>query len=186
MTALLTLIKSPLLWLALLALAGWGVYEHQAKQVLNLRAQLQTAQRDLAGEQRAHDQLKQANKATESQAKGTATNDKQTTAQLGTVARAADHERAGRLRDSQELAGFIERNRTLAQSAADAEQRAAAADQALGVCADLLGRVDAAAGDLAGYADELGARIEGAERWSDLTADTINAGPEGQGQTLTP
>ena len=180
MTALLALFKLPIAWLALAAFALWGVYQHQDSKLVKLRADLDKAQHELSAEQIAHKQLKQANQATETQAKGTANNEKTTNTQLAGVARAVALEPAGRLFNSKELADFIERHRAVAQGATDAKQRAAAADQALSVCTDVLGRADETAGELAGFAGELGARLEGAERWGDLTADTINAGPEGQ------
>lgn len=97
------------------------------------------------------------------------------------LGRAADAERAGRLRSDKLLAQRTRDFQSLARSAATAAEREATAD-AIGVLADVLGRADERAGILAAAADQARARGGACERAYDTVADRINAGPQAAAQ----
>ncbi|MFG0659304.1 DUF2514 family protein [Delftia sp. WSY_13] len=97
------------------------------------------------------------------------------------LGRAADAERAGRLRSDKLLAQRTRDFQSLARSAATAAEREATAD-AIGVLADVLGRADERAGILAAAADQARARGAACERAYDTVADRINAGPQAAAQ----
>lgn len=184
---MLTLIlKSPAVWIALAILAALGAYQYQGTQLRAARADLAQARTEQAqstarAKTAEAEAASRARAATTTQSQATATNERQTDTALAGITRTADAERTGRLFSSAELADFVTRHRHLAQRATTAEQRAAAAEHALGVLAELLGRADGTAGDLAAYADQLRARLDSCARWADHTASIINAGPGGQG-----
>ena len=185
MTALLTIIKSPLAWAVLAALAVLGAFKYQGHQLQALRVQhhqtLQgIAEKNAAAERALRIYTQAVQRASTLQAERTAHHDRETAKKMDTLGAAAERERAARLREQSALAGFVARYRDLATRGATAEQCAAAGDQATGVLADLYRSERARRAAVGKHADELFVRLAGCTGWADDTASAINAGPQGQ------
>lgn len=107
--------------------------------------------------------------------KALAVNEEESNAKLEELRRIAAAERAGRLRADATLAARTRELQGLARRAAtDAEREASAA--AIGVFADVLGRIDDKAGILAAAADDSRARGNACQRQYETVAARINAG----------
>lgn len=97
-------------------------------------------------------------------------------AKIETLSAVARSERASRLREQRTYAVNIGHWQSLAKRATtDGEREATAA--AIGVLADVLGRLDERAGIYAGQADQCRVRALACERAYQTVADMINAGP---------
>ncbi len=181
----LAILKSPIAWAVLAALAVLGAYKYQGHQLQALRVQHANtlkgiAEKTATAERALRVYMQAVQTASTQQAQRTAHHDQETAKQLAELDAAAQRERTARLREQSAIAGFVIRHRELAARAATPEQCAAASDQATGVLANLYRGERARSAAIGAHADDLHIRLAGCTGWADDTANTINAGPEGQ------
>ena len=184
----LAILKSPIAWAVLAALGMWGAYKYQGDQLQSLRTQhaetlLDIAKKATAAERALRVYMQDVQAASKQQAQRTAHHDQQTATQLENLGAAAQRERTARLREQSALAGFVTRHRDLAARAATPQQCATAGEQATTVLADLYRGERESRAAVGKHADDLHIRLAGCTGWADDTANTINAGPQGQGMT---
>lgn len=147
--------------------------DHKANQI-----KLQQANAEAAMQQAMADYLRDLGEFDRETTKAIAANEEEANAQLETLRSAAAVERAGRLRSDATLATRTSELQRMARRAAtDAEREASAA--AIGVFANVLGRLDERAGILAAAADDSRTRGNACQRQYETLAERINAGIPG-------